>query len=64
MHNGLLSGKGDVKEMGCVYWIQLAQDSPVLCTCGHGNELSGSMKYGEFIEQISDCLLFKKVCSS
>jgi hypothetical protein len=50
--------------MGCVYWIQLAQDSPVLCTCGHGNELSGSMKYGEFIEQISDCLLFKKVCSS
>jgi hypothetical protein len=32
-------------------WIQLAQDrDPVAGSCEHSNELSGSIKGGEFLE--------------
>jgi hypothetical protein len=29
--------------------------------CEHGNELSGSIKYGKFFEYLSTCWLLKKV---
>jgi hypothetical protein len=44
--------KMDVKETGNerVGWIQLAQDRPVMVSCEHGNESSGSTKGGEFLD--------------
>jgi hypothetical protein len=28
--------------------------------CEHGNEPSGSIKWGEFLDQLSDCYVLKK----
>ena len=41
----------DLQEVGCGYvdWIGLAQDREA-GTCGYGNELSGSIKCGEFLD--------------
>jgi hypothetical protein len=41
--------KMDLQEVGCRYldWIDLAQDSD---TCKCGNEPSGSVKCGEFLD--------------
>jgi hypothetical protein len=38
--------KTDLREIGIegANWILLAQDSPVVCFSGHGNEPSGSIK--------------------
>jgi hypothetical protein len=30
--------------------------------CEHGNEVSGSIKGGEFVDQLSDFLLLKEYC--
>jgi hypothetical protein len=35
--------------------VQFAQDSPVVSSYQHSNELSGSMKGEEFLDQMSDC---------
>jgi hypothetical protein len=45
------------REMGWeeVEWIQLASDS--WSSGEHGTEPSGSMKAGEFFDQLSDCFL-------
>ena len=43
----------DLQEVGCrgMDWIELAQDmSQVAGTCECGDELSGSIKCGEFID--------------
>jgi hypothetical protein len=43
----------DIKkiEWEGVYWIRLAQDKrPVAGCCEHGNEPSGSIKGGEFLD--------------
>jgi hypothetical protein len=42
----------DLQEVGYGYvdWIGLAQDRQVADTCECGNELSGSVKYGEFLD--------------
>ena len=42
----------DLQEVGCVYmdWIGLAQDRQLAEACECGNEPSGSMKYGEFLD--------------
>jgi len=42
----------DLQEVGCGYmdWIGLAQDRQVADACECGNEPSGSMKYGEFLD--------------
>jgi len=40
----------DLQEVGCEYmdWIGLAQDRQVACECG--NEPSGTVKCGEFLD--------------
>ena len=42
----------DLQEVGCGYvdWIGLAQDRQVADACECGNELSGSVKCGEFLD--------------
>jgi len=45
--------KMNLQEVGCrgMDWIELAQDRDrELCTCECGNEPSGSMKCGEFLD--------------
>jgi hypothetical protein len=42
----------DLRVVGCGYmdWIGLAQDRQVACACECGNEPSGSVKCGEFLD--------------
>ena len=42
----------DIQEVGCEYmdWIGLAQDRQVAEACECGNEPSGSVKCGEFLD--------------
>jgi hypothetical protein len=42
----------DLQEVGCwgMDWIGLAQDRQVASTCECGNEPSGSIKCGEFLD--------------
>jgi hypothetical protein len=44
--------KADVQEVDCggMDWIELAQGRQVAGICECGNELSGSMKCGEFLD--------------
>jgi hypothetical protein len=42
--------KDDIKKIGCVDWIVVAQDSPETGSFEHGDEPSGSMKGGEFLD--------------
>ena len=44
----------DLQEVGCVYrdWIGLAQDRQVADACECGNEPSGSVKCGEFLDKL------------
>jgi hypothetical protein len=44
--------KMDLQDVVCKYmdWIGLAQDRQVAGTCECGNEHSGSVKCGEFLE--------------
>jgi hypothetical protein len=50
--------KMDLREIGIngANWIQLAQDSPVVCFCKHSNEPSGSVI---FFDKLSANQLFK-----
>jgi hypothetical protein len=54
--------KTDFREIGYrgVVWIYLAQERPVMDSCEHGNELSGSIKCWGFIGWLSNCWLLKK----
>ena len=42
----------DLQDVGCGYmdWIGLAQDRQVADACEYGNEPSGSVKCGEFLD--------------
>ena len=42
----------DLQDVGCGYmdWIWLAQDRQVADACECGNEPSGSVKWGEFLD--------------
>jgi hypothetical protein len=44
--------KMDLQDVGCggKDWIELAQERELAGTFECGNELSGSIKYGEFLE--------------
>ena len=44
--------KTDLQEVGrgCGDWMGLAQDRQVAGACEYGNELSGSIKCGEFLD--------------
>jgi hypothetical protein len=57
----------DLREIGFgdVDWIHLAQDKvQVAGSCEHGNEPSGSIKCGEFLEQLSVLLVSQEgLCS-
>jgi hypothetical protein len=47
--------KMDLREIGFgdMDWIHLAQDRQVAGSCEHGNEPSGSIKCGEFLDYLS-----------
>jgi hypothetical protein len=47
--------KIDLREIGFgdVDWIHWAQDRQVAGSCEHGNEPSGSIKCGKFLDQLS-----------
>jgi phenylalanine-4-hydroxylase len=56
----------DIQEVGSVVmnWIELAQDKDrwrALCECG--NELSGTIKCGEFLDYLKPSWLLKKDCA-
>jgi hypothetical protein len=44
--------KADIQEVGCgvMDWTELAQNRQVAGTCECGNEPSGSIKCGEFLD--------------
>jgi hypothetical protein len=44
--------KADLQEVGCrgMDWIEVAQDRELADTCECGNEPSGSIKCGEFLD--------------
>jgi len=46
--------KMDLQEVGCwgMDWIELAYDREVVGTCECGNETSGFIKCGEFLDQL------------
>jgi hypothetical protein len=54
--------KTDLKEIRYedTDWIQLAQYSVMADSCEHGNEISGSIKSGEFLDRLSNHLLLNK----
>jgi hypothetical protein len=46
--------KADLQKVGCggMEWIELAQEGQVAGTCECGNEPSGFIKCGEFLDQL------------
>jgi hypothetical protein len=52
--------KMDCREIGwgSMDWIHLADDA-IMCFCEHSNESSGSIKYWEILDSLSDCYLLK-----
>jgi hypothetical protein len=50
----------DFKEVGCEDVDQAQDRYPVAGFCAHGNESSGSMKGGEFSDQLSEYRFLKK----
>ena len=53
----------DLQKVGCGYmdWIGLAQNRQVEDACDSGNEPSGSVKCGEFLDYLQTSYLLKKV---
>ena len=47
---------------GGMDWIELAQHKDSWGTCECGDELSGSIKCGEFLDQLKTGQLLKKDC--
>ena len=45
---------------GCMGWIGVAQDRQVAGTCECGNEPSGSIKCGEFLDWLKTGEILKK----
>jgi hypothetical protein len=56
------NNKMDIKQIvwEIVEWIHLAQVGDVVGSCENGNELSASIKCGEFLDQLRTCQLSKK----
>lgn len=45
-------------------WIHFDSQGPVVGSCELGNELSGSIRLREILEQLSDCQILKKDSAS
>jgi hypothetical protein len=43
----------------CGRCLNVSISCPVTGSCGNGNEPSGSIKFGEFLDHLSDCHLFE-----
>ena len=57
----------DIQEVGCgsMDWIELASEQGQMAgTCDCGNEHSGSIKCGEFLDQLRTGQLLKKDSAS
>jgi hypothetical protein len=54
--------KTDLREIGwdCGLDSSGSGQGPVAGSCEHGNQLSGSIKFWEFLEWLTDCWLLKK----
>jgi lysyl-tRNA synthetase class I len=44
-------------------WIHLAEDRDKWQACEHGNEPSGSIKCGEFLDLLKTVIVSKELCS-
>jgi hypothetical protein len=54
----------NVKEIGCELDSPGSGQSPLISAFEHGNGVSGSIKSGVFLDQLSDCQIFKRDCAS
>jgi hypothetical protein len=55
----------DLQKVGCggLNWMKLAQDRQRAGTCECGNEISGSIKCGKFVDWLQTSWLLQRGCA-